>query len=104
MTTKFLSISALVEQAKARGFRASVSHDGTYAEIITPDHEGPEAVHWYGACYSCADVILSSMPSGYGYNPFFYGPFHPGLCRSTDSGVQKLLSHPAMEDCLREAA
>lgn len=96
MTTKFISIAALAATAKARGFHVHLSHDGSYAELHAPEHGGPKAVIWYGATYSTADIILTDRPGGYGYNPFFYGPWHSGLCRSTDHGVQKLLSHPAM--------
>jgi hypothetical protein len=95
---KLISIPALVAAAKARGFDTRISHDGTYAELHAPEHLGAKAINWHGAMYSTADIILSSRPSGYGYNPFFYGPFHPGLCRSTDFGVAKLLAHPAMTD------
>jgi hypothetical protein len=97
MTTKFISIKALATEAKDRGFDVRLSHDGSYAELHAPEHQGAKAVNWFGATYSTADIIISDRPgTGYGYNPFFYGPFHPGLCRSTDYGVQKLLSHPAM--------
>ncbi len=93
---KFLSIAALANNAKTRGFHVHLSHDGSYAELHAPEHDGAKAVIWSGATYSTADIILTDRPGSYGYNPFFYGPFHPGLCRSTSFGVQKLLSHPAM--------
>jgi inosine/xanthosine triphosphate pyrophosphatase family protein len=105
-----ISIKALCEAAKARGFdvREGIAKDsfgkldwnGTgYAEIFAPDHEGRKYAEHGGAVYCCAAIIISDgCNTGYGYNPFFYGPFHPGLCRSTCSGVQKLLSHPAMAD------
>ncbi len=95
---QLFNIATLAATAKSLGFHVHLSHDGSYAELHAPEHAGPKAVNWHGSVYSTADIIISDRPgTGYGYNAFFYGPFHPGLCRSTDFGVQKLLSHPMMK-------
>jgi hypothetical protein len=96
MTMKLLNIKSLADLARTKGFDVHLSHDGSYAEFHAPEHNGPKAVNWHGSVYSTAEIIVSDRPGSYGYNTFFYGPFHPGLCRSTDRGVEKLLAHPAM--------
>jgi hypothetical protein len=89
----FISIQTLAERAKAQGFHVSMGHDGTYAELYPPEHASrPDAIHWGGATYATAEYVLNSRPAGYGYNPFFYGPFHPGLVRTESASVQRLLA------------
>jgi hypothetical protein len=94
-----LNIAAIETEAKARGFLVNRAHysDGTsQLEIWAPGHDGPRGVWHEGSVYSNADFVVGDGPSiGYGYNPFFYGPWHHGLARDDDYGVRKLFSHPA---------
>jgi len=90
-----VSIKQLIDTATARGWR--VSGNEHYAEMFAPDHNGPEAVRNWDSIYSTCTVSLCDRPrSGYGYNPFFYGPWHDGMVQSDCSTVQKLLAHPSM--------
>jgi hypothetical protein len=94
-----ISIKALADKARERGFK--VDGGVNYLEIFTPEHNGPEAVLHGGCVYTSAEIIISDRPSlGYGYNGFFYGPWHPGLTQDTAYGVQKLLNHSAMAAAL----
>lgn len=92
-----ISIKTLTEAAKARGFRATGGE--SYVELFAPEHKGPDAVLNFDSIYSTCTVSLWDRPrSGYGYNPFFYGPWHTGMCQSDEHSVQRLLAHPAMAD------
>lgn len=91
-----IRIADLASAAKARGFK--VMHYTHSVEIWSPKHEGETAVWYAGSIYSTAEFNISDRPSiGYGYNPWFHGPFHDGYCQSDAFGVQKLLAHPAMQ-------
>jgi len=97
-----ISIKTIADRAKAKGFRVNMLRgtDGTTgAEIFAPEHNGPDAVWYGGSQYSCSDFVVYDRPcGGYGYNSFFYGPWHDGMTQSTAHGVSKLLAHPAMQD------
>ena len=89
-----ISIKLLVEAAKSRGFTVR-NFNGDYAEIYAPDHKGPKTVWNFDSQYSTADFVLNARGAiGYGYNSFFYGPWHTGMVKPEDA--QGLLSHPAM--------
>lgn len=93
-TNPLISIDALVDHATANGFRAH-RYSGC-VELFAPEHEGSQSsAWWYGSQYSCCDFVLSDRPStGYGYNGFFYGPWHDGMVQSTR--VARLLARPEM--------
>jgi hypothetical protein len=92
-----ISIKHLTDAAKARGFRTYGGE--SYVELFAPDHVGPDAVRNWDSIYSTCTISLYDRPRcGYGYNPFFYGPWHTGYTQSDDFSVKKLLAHPAMQD------
>lgn len=84
-----ISIKSLIETLKSKGFE--VRGGEHYAEVFKPTHEGPKGI-WYGGCqYSSCDFVLSDRPSGsYGYNGFFYGPWHTGMMQN-DEYVARML-------------
>jgi len=76
-----ISINSLKDTLKAKGFKLR-EYQNYYTEVFTPDHDGPEAVLHNGCVYSSCDFVLSDRPDGYGYNGFFYGPWHTGMVQS----------------------
>jgi hypothetical protein len=93
-----IKIADIADKARAAGFKVNVYNNNGYLEIYAPDHKGETHVNWYGSVYSSADFIVSDSPNtGYGYNGFFYGPFHKGFTQDNAYGVQKLMRHPAMQ-------
>ncbi len=73
-----ISTKSLIEELKSKGF--TVRGNEHYAEVFKPNHDGNKGI-WYGGCqYSTCDYVISDRPStGYGYNSFFYGPWHDGM-------------------------
>jgi hypothetical protein len=95
-----ISLDTIAAAAEARGFRVTrlLVGEGRGLEIFAPEHDGPTAYHHNGACYSAAEFGISDLPGiGYGYNGFFYGPWHRGFAQADAYGVQKLYAHPAMQ-------
>lgn len=84
-----INIKLLIETLKAKGFEVRGSEK--YAEVFKPSHTGPKGI-WYGGCqYSSCDFVLSDRPRGsYGYNSFFYGPWHVGMMQN-DEYVKRML-------------
>lgn len=100
---KLINIETITRAAEERGFKVKMfrslgdAYTGLSAEIDFPEHDDRRG-GWHNGCqYSGADAIISDGPDiGYGYNGFFYGPWHVGHVRSDNFGLEKLLAHPAM--------
>lgn len=97
-----LSLDAIATAAEAKGFkvyRYLLGRGGNLLEIIPPDYKGPTAYYHEGSWYACGESLhVSDRPSlGYGYNDFFFGPWHEGHTQSDDYSVVKLFEHPAMQ-------
>lgn len=92
-----VSLDHVAATAEAKGFRVRrylLCSGGNVLEIYAPNHTGPTAVWWEGACYSAASFTISDRTS-YGYNDFFHGPWHDGFAQDDDYGLQQLHAHPA---------
>lgn len=98
-----ISLDKIEAVAKAHGFKVKryVSsydeHAFTQMEISEPTHNDGGYRAPTGEVYSTAQFIIHDKASlGYGYNPFFRGPWHRGFAQSDCFGLTKLLAHPAM--------
>lgn len=97
-----LSLATIAATAEAKGFKVRrflLGRGGSQLEIIPPEYDGPTAHYHEGSWYACGEAFhVSDRPSiGYGYNDFFFGPWHEGHAQSDDYGVTKLFEHPAMQ-------
>lgn len=90
---KFININLLGDKAEQKGFK--VRRWQGNIEVYNPDHVYKNNGFYYGHS-DCDYNISDSCDTGYGYNSWFYGPFHPGLTRSTCPHVLRLLAHPLM--------
>ena len=94
-----IELQKIATAAEANGFKVTRLHG--CLEIYAPEYVQTHSC-WHNGCqYSSADFVISDgCEIGYGYNPFFYGPFHPGFCSDSNFGLKQLLAHPAMSSSL----
>jgi hypothetical protein len=89
--TQLIKIKDIAIRAAEAGFNVRSFNNDSYLEIFPPAYDGP-VEHWYeGSCHVSANAIIISddCNHGYGYNQFFFGPFHPGFCRADNYGLKK---------------
>jgi hypothetical protein len=100
---KLISLDVIARVAAERGFKVrqlTVLGSGACTrqiEISEPSHDDGGLRGHGGEVYSTAQIIVDDGPAnGYGYNPWFHGPWHSGFAHIERFGVRELISHPAM--------